>query len=232
MGRSGLSGGIAMQRQIDLEMNVLRSVILSMGQAVERAVDEATGGLLERDSKRLDHVRAIEDSINQFHLDEKCLKIIASHGPLAADLRMILAIIKINADLERMGDQAMNISYNVRDYLTKPPLDQDKRIGTMARTVKAMIRDAMEAFVKSDTVLSEKVLMLDDEVDAGKNDTFKELVIVMKQKPEHVEAAVDLMLVSRNLERLGDHATNIAEGVIFASTGKDIRHGGFTPSST
>jgi phosphate transport system protein len=222
-----------MQRQIDVELNALRATILAMGQAVERAVDEATGGLIERNAERLDQVRAIEDQINLFHLevDEKCLKIIASQSPLAADLRMILAIIKINADLERMGDQAMNISYNVRDYLTKAPLEQATRIGEMAATVKSMVRDAMEAFVKSDVALSEKVLLRDDEVDEGKHSTFRELIIVMKQKPEHVEAAVDLMLVSRNLERLGDHATNIAEDVIFASTGKDIRHGGFTPST-
>ena len=223
-----------MQRQIDVELNALRAVILSMGQAVERAVDEATGGLIERNPSRLDQVRALEDTINAFHLevDEKCLKIIASQSPLAADLRMILAIIKINSDLERMGDQAMNISYNVRDYLTKAPLDQAKRIGEMAGIVKAMIRDSMEAFVKGDIALSEKVLLQDDEVDAGKNETFRALVVLMKQNPDFVDAAVDLMLVSRNLERLGDHATNIAEDVIFASTGKDIRHGGFTPSSS
>jgi phosphate transport system protein len=222
-----------MQRQIDTELNSLRATILAMGQAVELAVAEATGGLIERNPKRLDEVRAIENQITAFHLevDEKCLKTIASQSPLAADLRMILAIIKINSDLERMGDQAMNISYNVRDYLTKPALPQAKRIGEMAESVKQMIRDAMEAFVKADIKLSEKVLLQDDEVDAGKNETFKELVLVMKKDPNSVDAAVDLMLVSRNLERLGDHATNIAEDVIFASTGKDIRHGGFTPST-
>jgi phosphate transport system protein len=221
-----------MQRQIDVELNALRATIFSMGEAVERALDEATGGLLERKPERLEHVRSIENQINAFHLevDEKCLKIIAAQSPLAADLRMILAIIKINADLERMGDQAMNISYNVRDYLTKAPLEQEARIGEMAKTVKKMVRDAMEAFMKRDTLLSEKVLMQDDEVDTGKHETFKALVVLMKQNPENVEAAVDLMLVSRNLERLGDHATNIAEGVIFASSGKDIRHGGFVPT--
>jgi phosphate transport system protein len=221
-----------MQRQIDVELNALRATIFSMGEAVERALDEATGGLLERKPERLEQVRSIENQINAFHLevDEKCLKIIAAQSPLAADLRMILAIIKINADLERMGDQAMNISYNVRDYLTKAPLEQEARIGEMAKTVKKMVRDAMEAFMKRDTLLSEKVLMQDDEVDTGKHETFKALVVLMKQNPENVEAAVDLMLVSRNLERLGDHATNIAEGVIFASSGKDIRHGGFVPT--
>lgn len=222
-----------MQRQIDVELGSLRAIILSMGQAVEQALAEATGGLIDRDSKRLDCVRAFENQINAYHLevDEKCLKIIAAQSPLAADLRMILAIIKINADLERMGDQAMNISYNVRDYLTKAPLEHALKIGDMAERVKKMVRDAMEAFVKGDIKLSESVLLQDDEVDAGKNETFKRLVILMKKDPHSVDAAVDLMLVSRNLERLGDHATNIAEDVIFASTGKDIRHSGFTQSS-
>ena len=222
-----------MERQIDVELNSLRAIIFSMGRAVERSVDEATSGLIERKTSRLDEVREIENQINAFHLsvDEKCLKTIASQSPLAADLRMILAIYKINSDLERMGDQAANISFNARDYLTKEPLDHAIRIGEMAVLVKGMIRDALTAFVNGDIVLSEKVLLQDDEVDAAKNDLFKDLVKLMKVSPGSVEAAVDLMLVSRNLERLGDHATNIAEDVIFASTGKDIRHGGFAQTS-
>jgi len=222
-----------MQRKIDGELDALRSTILSMGEAVEKAVAEATGGLIERNASRLDQVRAIENQINAFHLevDEMCLKMIASQSPLAADLRMILAIIKINSDLERMGDQAMNISYNVRDYLTKDPLPHATKIGAMAERVKTMIREAMEAFVKGDQKLSEAVLLQDDEVDACKDETFRELVEVMKKNPLSVDAAVDLMLVSRNLERLGDHATNIAEDVIFASSGKDVRHGGFSTGS-
>jgi phosphate transport system protein len=220
-----------MHRQIDNEINDLRALILSMGEAVEKAVEEATQALCERNPSRCDKVRAIEDSVNQHHLevDEKCLKIIASQSPLAADLRLILAIIKINSDLERMGDQAMNISYNVRDYLSKDQLKADVRIMAMAATVRKMVRDSMEAFVKNDVKLSEHVLLQDDEVDEGKNATFRELVALMKVEPQSVDAAVDLMLVSRNLERLGDHATNIAEDVIFASTGKDIRHGGYKP---
>jgi phosphate transport system protein len=222
---------MGMHRQIDNEVNELRRLILSMGEAVEKAVEEATQALCERNAARCDNVRAIEDSVNQHHLevDEKCLKIIASQSPLAADLRLILAIVKINSDLERMGDQAMNISYNVRDYLSKDRLEADMRIMAMAATVRKMVRDSMEAFVKNDVKLSEQVLLQDDEVDEGKNATFRELVALMKVEPQSVDAAVDLMLVSRNLERLGDHATNIAEDVIFASTGKDIRHGGYKP---
>ena len=121
----------------------------------------------------------------------------------------------------------MNISLNVRDYLGKDPLPEAATIANMAHTVRRMVRDAMEAFVKADLTLSEQVLLQDDVVDEAKRSTFKRLIEVMKKDGTQVEGAVDLMLVSRNLERLGDHATNIAEDVIFASTGKDIRHGGF-----
>jgi phosphate transport system protein len=223
-----------MLRQIDQELNSLRALILTMGKAVERSVEAATQGLIERNAERLECVREIEKSVNQYHLevDEKCLKIIASQSPLAADLRMIIAIIKINADLERMGDQAMNISFNVRDYLKKTPLKEAERITEMARIVRKMITDSLEAFIQNDVKMSEDVLLQDDAVDDGKHEMFRNLVALMKIEPQSVDAAVDLLLVSRNLERLGDHATNIAEDVIFASTGKDIRHGGFVPSGT
>lgn len=218
-----------MQRQLDRELDALKSVILDMGQAVEKAVEEATFGLVERDAERLGRVREIEDSINHFHLevDEKCLKLIAQQSPLAADLRLILAIIKINADLERMGDQAMNISFNVRDYLSKPQLDQATRIAEMATVVRKMITDSLDAFIRGDVKLAEAVLLQDDTVDEGKHAVFRSLIEQMKREPASVDGAIDLLLVSRNLERLGDHATNIAEDVIFVSTGKDIRHGGF-----
>ncbi len=222
-----------MQRQIDVELNCLRKMILAMGSDVEKAVEEATEGLITRDQKRLDRVPEIESRINTFHLevDEKCLNVIASQSPLAADLRMILAIIKINSDLERMGDQATNIAHNVRDYLVKPPLQHALSLGDMSKLVRKMVRDSLDAFIQNNINLSEQVLLQDDGVDEAKHQTFRDLVALMKTSPESVDAAVDLMLVSRNLERMGDHATNIAEDVIFASTGKDIRHGGYTPGS-
>lgn len=218
-----------MQRQIDLELNALRQTILAMGQAVEKAVEEATQGLVERSPERLSKVRSLEDSINRFHVevDEKCLKLIAQQSPLAADLRLILGIIKINSDLERMGDQAMNISYIVKDYLAKPELELAARITDMARIVRKMVTDSLEAFIKNDVKISESVLLQDDAVDEGKHTMFNLLVELMKRDPKSVDGAVDLLLISRNLERLGDHATNIAEDVIFVSTGKDVRHGGF-----
>lgn len=221
-----------MQRNIDLELMILKKMIVEMGQSVEKAVEEATQALIEKKTERLDQVRLLENKINAFHLevDEKCLKIIASQSPLAADLRLILAILKINSDLERMGDQAMNISYNVRDYLKRGSLPQAAKISDMAKNVRKMINDSLEAFLRGDVELSEKVLLQDDAVDAGKNQMFRDLIVEMKQDPNCVENALDLILISRNLERLGDHATNIAEDVIFASTGRDIRHGGYQPA--
>jgi phosphate transport system protein len=220
-----------MQRPIDQELNALRALILAMGKSVESSVEAATQGLIERKSERLDGIREIENKINQSHLeiDEKCFHVIATQNPTAEDLRTIWAVIKINSDLERMGDQAMNISYSVRDYLKKPPIDQVSRIKEMAVVVRKMITDSLEAFIQGNTDLAEEVLIQDDTVDEGKNDMVRDLVTLMKTEAHQVDGAVDLMLIARNLERLGDHATNIAEDVIFASTGKDIRHGGFVP---
>lgn len=219
-----------MQRQIDLEIEKLRKKILSMGESVEQAIEAATQGLLDRDPEQLKKVQSIENKINQYHLevDNTCLTLIASQSPLAADLRMILAIIKINADLERMGDQAVNISFNAGDYLKNQKLEQVSHIVGMSKAVREMVAESMVAFSRSDVAMSEAVLKKDDIVDEGKRTIFKSLVQAMKSDPEAVDSAVDLMLVSRNLERMGDHATNIAEDVIFACTGKDIRHGGFS----
>lgn len=217
-----------MQRNIDIELEKLKLTVVSMGKAVELAVDDVTRALIDRKPDTLDDVGVLETEINSHHLsvDEKCLKIIASQSPLAADLRLILAILKINSDLERMGDQAMNTSYLVRDYLLGEPLPkQANQIELMAKNVKKMVNDCLSAFLNSDVELSEKVMLQDDAVDEAKNSLFKDLVQEMKQSPVKVENAMNLILISRNLERLGDHATNIAEDVIFASTGKDIRHG-------
>lgn len=218
-----------MQRHIDQEIQALKGMIHSMGTAVEKSVEEAFAALTDRDPNHIHQVRALEDAINRYHLevDEKCLKIIASQSPLAADLRLILAIIKINSDLERMGDQAMNISLNLKDYLTHKPLQLDGAIQSMATAVKKMVRNSLDAFVSHDVAMSEAVLKEDDAVDEMKRVMFKDLIALMKQDGGNVDSAIDLLLISRNLERLGDHATNIAEDVIFASTGKDIRHGGF-----
>jgi phosphate transport system protein len=222
-----------MQRQFDLELKNLKDQILAMGGHVEVAIEVATNALLERSTKDLSRVYELEARINREHMDvdELCLQLLARQSPLAADLRFVIAVLKISTDLERMGDQAMNISYNTRDYLEGPPVKDLPEIQRMAQLVKAMVKDSLDAFVREDRALAQNVLSRDDEVDQLKNQVFKDLIEYMTNNPSLVEQALDLILIARNLERIGDHATNISEDVIFAVSGDDIRHGHNRPGT-
>lgn len=198
-----------------------------MGGLVEQAIEKSTLILQTRDLATVAQVKAIERKINEENMaiDNICLEILARLSPVAADLRLILAIIKINTDLERMGDQAMNISYNVDHYHEDGAVALQLDLPSMAVLVKNMVREALDAFMKDDVVLAEKVLMSDDAVDQFKNNVFNKMVEYMKTHPDRIESALDMILIARNLERMADHATNIAEDVIFACTGEDVRHG-------
>jgi len=217
-----------MDRQVDSELQKIENLILKMGNYVEQAVHEATRALIQREPERFNKVQELENQINQAHIeiDETCLHVLATQSPLASDLRLVVAAIKINTDLERMGDQAVNISHNGKRYLDEPPLKPLIDIPRMAEEVRFMVREALDAFVRRDASLAQDVLSRDDSVDALKNQIFRELVTYMASDPATIERALNLILIARNLERLGDHATNIAEDVIFAVTGQDVRHGG------
>ena len=216
-----------MERQIDAEIRELKELILAMGGLVEKSIEEATQALILREPARFQAVYDIEKQINRHHIlvDEACVKILARQSPLAADLRWIVATIKINTDLERMGDQAVNISHNGEHYLKEPALKPLIDIPRMAAEVRQMVRLCLDAFVRNDLNLAENVLELDDAVDRLKSEIFDELKRYMVTDSTSVGRALNLILIARNLERLGDHATNIAEDVIYALTGKDIRHG-------
>lgn len=217
-----------MERRFESELKTLKSRILEMGGYVEQAIDVATEALQQRSSAKLESVHPLERKINEAHvlIDNQCVELLARQSPFAADLRLVIAIIKINTDLERMGDQAVNISYNAEHYLQDRRIDLADDLTKMAVAVKAMVRNALDAFMKQDVNLAQTVLEADDEVDAFKRKMFDQLLPFMKQEPTLVESALDLILIARNLERMGDHATNIAEDVIFACTGEDVRHGG------
>ncbi|MBC7693685.1 MAG: phosphate signaling complex protein PhoU [Methylotenera sp.] len=221
-----------MERAIDLEIQKLKERILLMGGYVEKAIEEATQALIDREPERFEKVHEYETIINRSHIevDEACLRLLARQSPLAADLRLIVAVIKINTDLERMGDQAVNISHNGKRYLERPPLKPLIDLPRMSQEVRVMVRAALDAFVKRDSVMAADVLQRDDSVDALKHHIFQELIAYMGKDPTTIEQALNLILIARNLERLGDHATNIAEDVIFAVTGKDVRHGAHNPS--
>lgn len=143
---------------------------------------------------------------------------------MAIDLRFILSVIKINADLERVGDQAVNIAERVRDLQSLPPVELPVDIPKMATMAAAMVRMALQAFIDADPAVAEKVLLMDDEVDEMNRSIFRTLTRCIQDRPEHSQQALDVIIVARNLERVGDHATNIAEDVIFWVRGADVRH--------
>lgn len=216
-----------MQRQFEVELRELKNRILAMGGLVEQAIEKSTLLLGSRDQSGFAQLKSIERKINEENMmiDSICLEVLARLSPVAADLRLILAIIKINTDLERMGDQAMNIGYNVDHYIEDGGVDLKLNLPHMAGLVKKMVRDALDAFMKDDIGLAQKVLESDDEVDQFKNKVFQKMLTFMRTTPDQIGPALDMILVARNLERMADHATNIAEDVIFACTGEDVRHG-------
>ena len=197
-----------------------------MGSLVESMIHIAVQALVERKEELTKDVFIKEDEVNriQIDIDDRCLKLIALHQPAAVDLRFITSAMKINSDLERMGDQAINIAETSRDLLKQPPLKPLIDIPRMSEIVKKMVQDSLKAFVAKDAELAKSVLLKDDEVDALKDQIFRELLTYMIADTNNIKRALDLILIARNLERIGDHATNISEDVIFMVLGKDIRH--------
>lgn len=218
-----------MERQVDNQIEQIKTLILTMGGNVERALEKAVNALIQREVTHFQAVHEIEQLINQDHIrvDDQCVQFLAKQGPVARDLRMIVSVIKINSDLERMGDQCVNIAYTGKDYLARTPITTAlSDIEKMALIAKDMVKGALDSFVHVNETQAQEILKMDDQVDALKSKIFKDLVAYIKTNPQNSEAALDLILVARNLERMGDHATNIAEDVIYVSTGKDVRHGG------
>jgi phosphate transport system protein len=208
------------------ELDQLKSRLLEMGGLAEDRVRLAVTALVNRDTALVDEVLAGDAPINEFHIeiDSRCVKLLALHQPMAVDLRSILSAVKINTDLERVGDLAINIGEAAARYLTHPPVKELIDIPRMADIAHRMLRDALDAFVRRDTVLAQHVLDADDDLDALKTQVFRELLTYMLQDPHTIEASLDLILISRHLERIGDHATNIAEDVIFMVSARDVRH--------
>jgi len=167
-----------------------------------------------------------DTAINQLHIeiDDRCFKLLALHQPMAVDLRAIVSAVKINTDLERVGDLAVNIVEAVRRYMQHPPVKPLIDIPGMAEIAQNMLRDSLDAFVRRDAELAQAVLNEDDTLDELKTRVFRDLLTHMLQEPSTIEPSLDLILISRHLERIGDHATNIAEDVIFIVSARDVRH--------
>lgn len=216
---------MTMKRHFDTDLEDLRGRLLRMGSLCEEMVHYAVKVVVDRDDSHLAAVQDWERQVNALHIDidEVALRLIALHQPAANDLRLIAAAIKINSDLERVGDQAVNIA-ETGVYLCKEPKIKLGDIPRMVEVAAGMLKDSLDAFSRGDVDLAREVIKRDDEEDRLKSQTFNELVHLMQRDASAIQRGMDIILVARNLERIADHATNIAEDVIFMVLGKDIRH--------
>ena len=208
------------------ELEALQGRLLEMGGLAEERVRAALQGLVSRDPAAINKVLNGDEPINQLHIevDNRCFRLLALHQPMATDLRAVVAAVKINTDLERVGDLAVNIAEASKRYIGHAPVKQLIDIPLMGDIAQAMLRDALDSFVKRDTDLAHRVLNEDDRLDSLKTQVFRDLLTHMLRDQATVEPSLDLILVSRHLERIGDHATNIAEDVIFMVSALDVRH--------
>ncbi len=207
-------------------LDELKEKLLRMGGLAEQAVDRAVASYRDRDLALCRLVFQGESAINTLEreIDELALDIMAMQQPMAVDLRFIIAVVKINADLERVGDQAINIVQRVEELISLPPADVNIDIPGMASAARTMVRNALEAFLSARDDLAESVLEMDNSVDRLRSEAYTTMVEKMTKEPEQARQAVNVLLIARNLERVADHATNIAEDVIFWVRGADVRH--------
>lgn len=220
--------GDNMVRHIDSELQQLKDLALQMGGYVEKAFEASMKMVEAKDPKAFNEVERFESRINelQISIDEACVAVLAKQAPVAKDLRLVIAITKINTDLERMGDQSINIALATHDlYGAWPQVNLPAQLPKMIEEVRGMVRSVLDAFARRDVELSQRVLELDDQVDALKDELIGEMTRKMKSEKDQVEVGLAIIMIAKNLERLADHATNIAEEVIYLATGNDVRHG-------
>jgi phosphate transport system protein len=215
-----------METHFQQELAKLKEQLLKMGGLAERAISNAIDALVKRDTPLAEKTIGEDEKINKMELliDEWCLKLLALHQPLAADLRFITSAMRINVELERIGDLAVNIAERVVSLNEEPQLKPYIDIPRMAEITKNMVKDVLDAFVNGDPDLARSVCQRDDQVDALNDQVFRELITYMLSDPKTITRAVHLIIVSRYLERIADHATNIAEGVIFMVKALVIKH--------
>jgi phosphate transport system protein len=220
------------RHHFETDLQALKNRLLNMGALVEERVHGAIQALMERNLESAEAIAKGDEEVNglQIEIDDRCLKLLALQQPMASDLRLITSAMKINADLERIGDQAVNIAENAMKMLSAPPLKPLIDLPRMAEMAERMTRDSLDSFVRRDPALAREVLGRDDEVDGLKDTIFRVLLTYMMADPGTIERALALILISRNLERIADHATNIAEDVIFLVEARDVRHHHEEPS--
>ena len=215
-----------MSRHFHEELEALKQTLLAMGGLVEDQIRHVMQALVDRDDALASEVIERDRQVNAYdvEVDAQCVELLALHQPAAGDLRFITTAMKIVTDLERIGDQAVNIGQRVIELNREPQLKPYIDLPRMAERAQAMVKESLDAFVARDTELARRVRAEDDEVDALKEQIFRELLTFMMEDPRSIPRAIRLILISRCMERVADHATNIAEMVIYLVEGKMVRH--------
>jgi phosphate transport system protein len=214
------------ERHFEQDLEELKQRLLWMGSLSERSVHQAVHAVLDAEEHLAEAVREEESAINemQIEIDDRVQRLLALQQPMAQDLRFILAVSRINSDLERIGDQAVNIAQSALRILRHPQVKPYVDLPRMGEIAEGMVRDSLNALVQRDVELARSVLARDDQVDSLRDQMFRELLTYMMENSAVVFAAFELILVAKNIERIGDHATNIAEDVIYLVQGRDVRH--------
>ncbi|MAN06316.1 MAG: phosphate transport system regulatory protein PhoU [Planctomycetaceae bacterium] len=215
-----------MARHIEHQIAQLKNSILQFGTIVEESISRSNTALFKQDVELAQKVIADETEIDRLEveLEEECLKVLALYQPVAADLRFVVAVLKINNDLERIGDLASNIAKTVSQLTITGPLELPEEISSMAKQVEEMVKNSLDAVVKADPDLARQVRKEDDIVDAGRHTVRKLVMQQIKKDPEKVEGLLQINSISKHLERIADMATNIAEDVIYMVEGEIVRH--------
>jgi phosphate transport system protein len=223
-----------MERHFERDLNELKERVLWMGSLAERAVHQSIHAVLEGQASLAEKVLQEEPAINelQVEIDDRVVQLLALQQLMAADLRFVLAVSRINNDLERIGDQAVNIAQSALRILRHPRVKPYVDLPRMSELAEAMVRDSLNALVSGNVELARSVLVRDDQVDGLRDQIFRELLSYMMGDSAVVFQAFELILVAKNLERVADHATNVAEDVIYIVAGHDVRHSGVERHTT
>ena len=218
-----------MAKQFQRELDRIKRMILSMGAMVEERFNNMVTAIESFDMDIAEQIIKSDYEIDEMdvEIEEECLKIIALHQPVAVDLRFLAAVLKINKELERIGDEAVNVAQRIQTITKKRGTDFVFDYSLMAEKAQAMLKMSLDALVNLDVDGALKVLTMDDRVDEIKNDAYRLIKDAIRNTPDHVEYLINLLLISRHLERMADHATNIAEEVIYMVEGEIVRHSDF-----
>ena len=217
---------MTMKRKFDEDLKALKNRVVEMGGVAQAMIRRAMQALVDRNPSLIPEVLGNEDKLDKFQIeiDNEAIRLLLVQSPVAFDLRFILMVARINTELERIGDLCVNVCESVQLLLTEPPLKPLVDLPKMAEIAERMVRDSLQAFLEGATEKALPVIKADDEVDALNDQIFRELLTYMMSDPRNITRAISLILMARNLERIADHGTNIAEEVVYLVKGEDIRH--------